>query len=337
MFKRSVIKLTILYSFLFFLLFWTFSLGLYFYLDRSFGKNYIANVKERAQNGNLGKPLRPFIEEDETLILKATEVTLENIREALLIINSILLFFIPVASFILAKQTLSPILTMLEKQNQFVSDASHELRTPLTIAASEIEVALQQKRSIPYHEKTLRTINGEIARLATLVRNLLILAQHDDTAFRTTMQELDIADPVGRAVASRRFFFKKNNISCKVKYPPESITMKGNSSLLEQLFTNLIDNAIKYSPSNTAITITIKNKNKQASVSVKDMGKGIPKEDQERIFDRFYRSNSSRWQTRGYGLGLSIAKTIAEIHNGNLTLHSAIGKGSTFTASFPLL
>ena len=342
MFKRAVLKLTCLYSFLFFVLFWSFSIGLYAYLAHSFERGYITQVKERVRR-EIGKTgaYQSFtelsIEHSNALFNKSQEVTLENFRRGLILVNIIFLFFIPTVAWLLARKSLSPVNDMLQRQKQFVSDASHELLTPLTIVSNEIDVALKQQRDMSYYVRTLDAMKEEVERLSALVSNLLILAKHEDTARSISMQDVELVDIVSRAVSTCSRKFQEKDLHCKVNFPEENIMVKGNATMLEQLFTNLIDNAFKFSPSGAKITVSMRSKGRHAEVVIQDEGMGIPKERQEKIFDRFYRADTSRTETKGYGLGLAIAQSIAKLHGATIGLHSQIDKGSTFTVTLPAL
>jgi two-component system sensor histidine kinase CiaH len=339
MFKKAVFKLTFFYSFFFFFLFWTFSLGLYVYLERSLQKEFVTQVSERVRHEFQGAQVLGFsefsIQHSNTLLNKSREMTLENFRRGLVLVNCLFLFLIPAVSWFLAKRTLSPIQDILQKQKQFVSDASHELRTPLGIAANEIEIALQQERNTSYYRKTLSVLKEEILRLSNLVLNLLTLARHENAGKEIGMQEVALADIISTVIATYRQKSLAQKVLFKVNFPDENIVVKGNPTMLEQLFTNLIDNAIKFSLPERTVTVSIRKKRKHAEVLIQDEGAGIAFEEQKKIFDRFYRSDSSRVQAGGFGLGLSIAKMVAESHGGSISVHSALGKGSTFIVTLP--
>ena len=340
MFKRTAVKLTIFYSSLFFALFWSFSFGLYVYLVHSFNSGYITKVRQRVQrhitqNGEM--TVRAFfIEQDNTIIDKSREVTLENFRRGLLLINGILFVIIPTLSWFLVQRMLYPVRETFQKQRRFVSDASHELRTPLAIMGNEIEVTLQQERDASYYIRTLNTIKEEVLRLSGLVKNLLILARQREPVRGMEMQDVEIVDLISKVLASYASRFEKKGVRYEVEFPEENCIIKGNATMLEQLFSNLIDNALKFSPADTTVTVIIKREKNHVKVHVKDEGPGIAKEHQKKIFDRFYRVDSSRTQTKGYGLGLPIVKAIVELHKGAITVHSAPGKGSVFSVSLSL-
>jgi len=287
------------------------------------------------QNGEI--TLRSFfVEQNNAILDKSREVTLENFRRGLLLINGILFVIIPTLSWFLVQRMLHPVRETFQKQKRFVSDASHELRTPLAIMGNEIEVTLQQERNPSYYIRTLNTMKEEVLRLSGLVKNLLVLARQRESARDMEMQDVEIADLISKVLASFASRFEEKGVKYKVEFPEENCIIKGNATMLEQLFANLIDNALKFSPANTTVTVSIKKEKKHVKISVKDEGPGIAKEYQKKIFDRFYRVDSSRTQTKGYGLGLPIVKTIVELHKGSITVRSVPGKGSIFSVSFLL-
>ena len=340
MFKRAVLKLTFLYSFLFCALFWAFSIGLYAHLSRSFKQGYATKVTERVRHEiNKSGSYQAFtdfsIEHRKTFLDKSVEVTLENFRNGLILINLILLFGIPLISWLLAKKNLLPIREVMQKHRQFVSDASHELLTPLTVVSNEIEVALKQKREESYYVRTLDTMKGEILRLSNLVNSLLTLARHEAASKSIPMQEIEIVDLISRVAPALVRKFENKGVRYTINYPEENIVVKGNATMLEQLFTNLIDNAFKFSQPRENIEISIQDKKQHAEISVRDHGIGIARSEQEKIFDRFYRVDASRAKSQGYGLGLSLAKAIVQLHSGTISLDSTPGQGSVFTVNLP--
>ncbi len=333
MFTRAAVRLTIFYSGLFFLLFWSLSIGIFVYLQRSFGAGYITQVIERTHDTQYDTN---YPQHNVIVVTKATEVTLEHLRDALIYLNCILLFIIPILSWFLARRTLSPIQSALKKQRQFVSDASHELRTPLAIVESEIDVALKKKRSAAYYERALIASKDAIAQLSVLVNNLLILARSDYSREHVPMVNTDIGDVVTQALVKQKNKLEEKSINYHVVLPDESVLVYGNSSLLERLFSNIIDNAIKFSPIKGKINVTITERKKRANIAVTDEGIGIIGEEKSRIFDRFYRADYSRSANKGFGLGLSIAQAIASLHQGSISVASMPGKGSTFTVQLPV-
>jgi len=335
MFKKAVVKLTAIYSLLFFILFLTFSVGLYAYVKNTFGQRYTTQVHQRFLQdfgpfAAQGIRARFSIEYNNVLLDKSTKVTLENLRRSLIAVNVLLLFFIPPIAWVLAYKSLAPIRDVYQKQKQFVSDVSHELRTPLAIAQNEIEVTLQQERESSYYVRTLGSINEEIIRLSDLAKNLLFLAQHEHASRQIPMEDIEIVDVVSQALASLRKKMEEKNLQQELRLPEDNIIVRGNKSLLGQLFYNLIDNAIKFSPDGKKISVAITDKKQRVEIAVRDEGLGIAKEHLEKIFDRFYRVDASRTTTKGYGLGLAIARMVVELHHGSLSVESESSKGSAF-------
>ena len=217
MFKRTVFKLTFLYSFLFFILFWSFSFGLYLYLKQSLKQGYATTVNERVRHSvRDNRTYQTFSEfrvvQSKAIVDTSRQVALEHVKKGLFIVNALLFILIPVVAWLLVRRNLSPMRIILERQKQFVSDASHELLTPLTIAANEIEVTLHQERSANYYISTLKALKEDILRLSHLIKNLLMLTQHESLAQPLTMQQVEIIDVVGKVIALLTPAAKSKNV-----------------------------------------------------------------------------------------------------------------------------
>ncbi len=223
-----------------------------------------------------------------------------------------------------------------ESQQQFIADASHELRTPLTVLRGELEVALRRERTGPEYRETLESCRQEVERLSRLADNLLTLAHVDAGARLSEVQELDLGTAC-RSVAERLLpCAERDRIDLRVT-ATESLPVRGDRIALERLLTNLLENALRYSAPLDAIELSARRDGSQAVVEIADHGPGIAEEQQTRIFERFYRVESSRPRHRGgAGLGLAIVKSLAEIHGGSVSVRSRIGQGSTFTVRLPL-
>jgi len=303
-------------------------------MERSLGESYINQIKE--QHVQTGQNIGEFDDSKVTVVTIAGEVALDRLSNILIIFNAGLLLIIPVTSWFFARRTLAPIKQAHEQQKQFVSDASHELRTPLTIMLGELEVTLQKQRSNKNYQQILLSNKEELNRLSTLVENLLFLAREDQNKNSLQFVMVDITDVISSVIAHLNSEIKKKKLKVNFQPPEENITVDGSASLLTQLFFNLIDNAIKYTPAKGLITVSLVKKNKIIEIAIKDTGIGIASNIQEKIFERFYRVDSSRSLSKGYGLGLPICKVIVKRHQGNLVLHSVEGKGSTFVISLPV-
>ncbi len=332
MFKAAQLKLTFFYSALFLLLFWSFSFGLYYWMERSFGEGYISQVKER-QHGQVDGE---FAGKNEALVTIAGDVALDQLFSVLIILNSGLLIAIPIASWFLAKRTLSPVLQMHQQQKQFVSDASHEMRTPLAIMSGELDVTLNKSRTAHEYKKTLVSTREETNRLAKLVENLLFLAEADRNAKSIQTETVDITDVLSEVIHALQSKAQEKKIQITMDTGDVvGPTVAGYSGLLYQLFYNLVDNAIIYTTQNGRITLFLSEEKNNIVVAVQDTGIGIEKKHIKKITERFYQVDAARSQTKGYGLGLSIVQAIIQKHKGKLHISSELQKGSIFTVVLP--
>jgi len=333
MFKTAQIKLTFFYSALFLLLFWLFSLGIYTWMDHSFGEGYISQVKQKQQQSQNSTD---FDDSKAAIVTVAGDVALSQLRNILFVLNGGLFIVLPIASWFLAKRTLAPVAKIHEQQKQFVSDASHEMRTPLSIISGEIEVTLNKKRTAGDYKKTLQSTKEETDRLSRLVENLLFLAREDQGKLKIHTDQVDIVDLVSGVLASFKSKIAEKQLKVDFNLPQENITVLGEDSLLYQLFANLIENAIRYTPKGGQIKISFIKKGDKITIQIKDTGIGIAESSLIKIFDRFYRVDDSRSVTKGYGLGLAISKAIVDRYSGRLLVSSTENKGSTFTVEFSI-
>ena len=254
----------------------------------------------------------------------------------LLIINGGILFLAGTAGYFLAGKTLQPIEVMVDEQKRFVADASHELRTPLTSIKTEVEVALRDKKLKLVDAKELLKSNlTEIDKMKYFSDNLLALSRYEASERDLSMEEVDLAEAVRQAIERNAPQAREKKIS--IKEDLSAVTVKGNPQSLVELISILINNAIKYSPEGKEVRVSVRIKGKKAVIEVRDQGIGISEKEIPHIFDRFYRADSSRNKTivDGYGLGLSIAKSIVDAHKGEIKVESEVGKGSRFIVVLP--
>jgi len=328
MFRKANIKLTFIYSILFLVSFWAFSIGLYFWMENHFEESYISEIEQQGEF--------EFDEQDIDIANIAVDVALERLENTLIIFNGAMIIIVPVIAWLMTRRTLAPVQHIHEQQKQFVSDVAHELRTPLSIMSGELEVALGKERTPPDYRQVLNSSKQETDRLIELSENLLFLARADQGRQAIEFEKVDITDLIGSIIASLQAESTKKEIAIHFQPEEEPTFVQGQPAMLRRLFFNLIDNAIRYTPSQGEIWISLSTGKQYVEVEVRDTGVGIPPEDQEKIFDRFYRVDPSRSRTKGYGLGLAICKSIVELHHGRITVCSALRKGSTFTVILPL-
>ena len=230
---------------------------------------------------------------------------------------------------------ISRIRESFEELRQFSADVSHELRTPLTILKGEIEVALKGDRTKEEYKKTLKSSLEEVERLKRIVEDLLFLSKVEAGKITYRLTKIDLLEVVLSVINVLKFLIKQKNIKLNIDGSPE-IYVKGDENLLKQLVYNLIENAIKYNRDGGEINIQIDKNEKNVILKISDTGYGIPEEDLNKIFNRFYRVSKSRTRSEGgLGLGLNIVKKIVELHNGEIKVESEINKGSTFTVILP--
>jgi len=219
---------------------------------------------------------------------------------------------------------------------QFSADASHELRTPLTVMRGEIELALRNPKTQEEYRQVLESAMEEIVRMSSIIENLLTLAKADQGTFEVNLSEVNLSSLVQELYDDGEMLAEGKHIHVALT-KSEPITIVGDKVRLRQMFLNLIDNAIKYTPEGGAVTLSVERLNGTALFRVKDTGIGIPPEDLNKVFDRFYRVDKARSrEIGGTGLGLSIAKWIAEMHRGKIGVQSELDKGSVFTVELPI-
>lgn len=224
-----------------------------------------------------------------------------------------------------------------QKISQFSFDAAHELRTPITSLIGEIESALSHESSLERCRSVLKSNLEELSRLQHLVNSLLFLAQDVALGQKKNKEKLELNiiardicelfEPVAKE--------KKINFTSDITSDP--VCLQGEKWRMEQVISNLIDNAIRYNRPNGNLAVSLRKNKCYAEIIVKDTGIGISDEDKTKVFDRFYRGEPSRSRhSGGFGLGLSIVKSIVESYSGTISVNSRLGEGSTFTVQLPI-
>ncbi len=265
------------------------------------------------------------------------EVTKRRLGLNLLMVNGVILGISAVAGYFLAGKTLRPIEIVMEEQKRFVADASHEFRTPLTALKISMEVALREKKmSLKEAKKVIKSNLEDVDSLQSLSNNLLSLANLQTNSQNFAFKDVDIDEVVESAYRKILPLAKEKNIDLKIKVKKQ--TLSANRESLEEMMIIFLDNAIKYTPKKGKVIVRTRTDKKRLTLEIKDTGTGVSKKDLPYIFDRFYRVDQSRSKDNvsGFGLGLSLAKKIIEIHKGSVIVASPLGKGTTFTIKLPL-
>jgi two-component system sensor histidine kinase SenX3 len=222
-----------------------------------------------------------------------------------------------------------------EIRNDFVANVSHELKTPvgaISLLAEALESSADDELAVRRFAKRMHKESG---RLAALVQDIIELSRLQGASVTQEGRPVDINAVIAEAVDRSQLPAESKNITIVVGGRTDGKVF-GDQDLLVTALRNLIDNAIRYSPANTRVGIGVRAKEGLVSISVTDQGEGLSAEDQERVFERFYRVDSARSRhTGGTGLGLSIVKHVASNHGGEVTLWSQPGQGSTFTLRLP--
>jgi len=224
----------------------------------------------------------------------------------------------------------------IQRLRQFSADASHELRTPLTILKGETEMALRQVRSPEEYQQVLASALEEIDRISKIVEDLFLLSKTDSGGARLEMKPIQLDALVTYTVSQIEPLAQEKSVSLQLDRN-DPLIVSGDIDRLQQVLLNLIENAIRYTPYGEKILVSLCREEKTALIRISDTGIGISKDDQPRIFDRFFRSEAARSiHPKGSGLGLSICKAIVSSHQGKIAVDSQVAKGSTFSIWLPL-
>lgn len=280
---------------------------------------------QRFQINLLHDPTLNNDESSNTMRNGETQTAENNILIGLFYANLVILIGGGFGSYALARRTLRPIEEAHDAQSRFTSDASHELRTPLAAMKAELEVVIRDPKASKDDLREILVSNLEevekLSRLSEMLLNLSRL-EHD----KLEQGPVNLYKLTADAIA--RFNVSSKRIS--IVAHTHNIIVVGNDIAIFELISILIDNALKYSPSSSLVTVHLLTTGRQGSFEITNTGPGIKEDLLPHIFDRFYRADSSRSGKKGYGLGLALAKRIVEIHKGELTATSAQNHSTTF-------
>ena len=342
-FKAARLKLTAYYITILMVVLFLFSGILYQIgvneIRRSYAMAIVRNRTVEFSEELRGNPIRRIDLEEFKLTPTEEGEYLEDVSLArrflfhnILMANLGILFISSLLSYFLAGKTLGPIEEMVEKQRTFISDASHELRTPITAIQTSLEVALRDKKmkkteAVDILEENLDDIKG----LRNLSEELLTLASYEESYQTLNREKIEL--PILADDILDDFRLRAREKKIKLEQQVDNVIVCVDQEKIKQLVAILVDNALKYSPSKTKIKLSMKLNKNEFVIKVKDQGMGIAAEDIPHVFDRFYKSDKARQKdaTSSFGLGLAIAKKIAESHKAQLAVESKVDKGTTFT------
>lgn len=222
-----------------------------------------------------------------------------------------------------------------ETRQQFISDISHEFQTPLTSIQGFAKILKQENLSEEQRTKYTDIILFQSQRLSTLSKNMLQLTVLDSEDPKLEITKYSLIDQLNRVVSMQNNEAESKDIEIVVDFPKKDISINADENRMEQVWINLISNAIKYTNNGGVVTIKVKKNLKEVIVTIEDTGIGMSKEALQHIFDRFYREDKSR-SIAGNGLGLSIVKRIVELHQAKISVVSQVDVGSVFTVTMPL-
>lgn len=218
---------------------------------------------------------------------------------------------------------------------EFSAHVAHELKTPLTIIKGETELAMLEDRSLEDYKRAMQVNLEEVEKMLRIINDLLLLTKLDYQPEVFLFESVEFGTYLTEIVNQSKFLAQKKDIQITTHWPDRPVQIEADKVHLRRLFFNILDNAIKFTPQNGAIDIRVELDDHRIVTSIKDSGPGIPPDEVQKIFDRFFRcANSSE---RGYGLGLSIAQSIAHLHHGSIRVESELGEGTVFHIILPVI
>ncbi len=220
-------------------------------------------------------------------------------------------------------------------ERRLVNDVAHELRTPLMAMQATVEAMADGV--LPADQQNLAMVNNEVVRLGKLVDALLKLSRLENRAVQIKAEELDLGQLIEELVMNHQMLLEESNLDLHYIYEPRVMVM-ADPDLIKQATSNILSNAVRYTPAGGRIDISVSSNQMMAQIAVKDTGMGMSPEDLSHVFSRFWRADSARDRVSGgLGIGLAIVKEIVDRHNGWVNVESTLGKGSTFTINIPLI
>jgi heavy metal sensor kinase len=235
-------------------------------------------------------------------------------------------------------ELLSRLDAAFDEQRRFMADASHELRTPLSVMSTAAGVTLKKEhRAEEEYREALQMMAEQTRRLSRIVQDMFILARADAGHYPLQKRALYLNDLIGEVARAGGLLASDKSVSVELSNLPEA-AFHGDEDLLRQMVMNLVDNAVKFTPAGGTVRLGLARRGGEYLLSVSDTGPGIPAEARPHVFERFYRADKARSRSEdgGAGLGLAIARWIAQAHDGDLRLDDSDAAGATFTIRLPL-
>ena len=270
--------------------------------------------------------------------LEPIDEELEAVRATLAYVVPVALLLAAVSGWFLARRSLAPVQFAMQQQRRFMADASHELRTPVTTTRTAANVALQQPhRPEEEYRRSLAIIEQQADRLSRIVEDMFTLARADAGTYPVRKQPMYLDELIDEVVAAARVLASTRGVVVRAEVVT-SAAYEGDEELVRRAVVNLLDNAVRHSPSGATVVVRLQRASGGYTIAVADEGPGIPPESQPHIFERFYRADASRareGRDGGAGLGLALVRWVAQLHGGDATLTSSSDHGSTFTVVLP--
>lgn len=311
-FASALRRLTLVYTVIQLVLFGAVAIGIYLFVTGTF------DLDVATQDG--------------AAAVNAAELGFAHLRIALLVGFGVLCVVVPFTSYWMARAALGPLRRSIEQQQRFVDDASHELRSPLTVIRGELELALSRPRSDEEYRQSIVTTLDATQTLVQFTEDLLLLARDAPAELRSRFVPVPIDTVIADAVRASEHAANARHI--QVRSGP-IVTVDGVPALLVRALSNLLDNAMKFTPDDGTITVTVTASPHSATVSVADSGVGMTPEEVQHAFDRFWRGRDA-YSSSGHGLGLSVVERIVSSHRGRVRINSTPGVGTRVDLVFPV-
>lgn len=317
-FKRAALKLALSYV-----------LGVFVVLLVSSGAIYLLTVS-----------VLPPLPEEETQFeqpeIPHDELSLhefqEHLIDILLIVDASVLVIAALASYIFARRTLKPIEELYAEQEQFVADVAHELRTPLAVFKAGSQSILNKDRAVLEYKEFISELEEETDRLTRLSNDLLYVLKNK-TKTSHSFSTINFTNLVQKQINFFEEYATQKQVTLSLNAPTPALT-HGDEDSLTRLVQNLLKNAIDYNKADGKVIVTLTTEANKVKLVIKDTGIGIAEENLTRVFNRFYKTDTSRTHS-GTGLGLSIVEGIVKMHKGDVALKSTLGEGTVITVTLP--